>query len=177
MDETLWFLFYDRATGRGIFKGTNTVAPEDAILLTPDEYDAISNALEWVVVNGKAVKSISPEIARDVAWSLIKRARSSMEYGAFVWDGSTFDADVESQRRIAAALQLAMLAPPGYSIVWTLADNSTRTLTLDDLIGVSAKLAQDVSGFHDHARKLRQMLEQATTVDEVNAITWATPTP
>ena len=113
--------------------------------------------------------------ARAEAWSRIKSARESVEFGPFVWGGQTFDGDSESQRRIQGAAQLATLAQATgqpFSIDWTLADNTQATLTATEMIGVGVALGQHVNGAHGIARTLRTQIDAATTPEELEAIQW-----
>lgn len=104
-------------------------------------------------------------------WAIIKQARSSAEFGGFTWDGSPFDSDAISQSRIQGAVQLAAMAP-GFTIDWTLANNSVRNLSAADLANVGAALGMHVAAQHAKARLLRSQIEVATTVAEVDAVTW-----
>lgn len=112
---------------------------------------------------------------RAQAWSRIKSARESVEFGPFAWGGQTFDGDSESQRRIQGAAQLATLAQATgqpFSIDWTLADNTQATLTAAEMIGVGVALGQHVNGAHGIARTLRTQIDAATTPEELEAIQW-----
>ena len=104
-------------------------------------------------------------------WEQIKRARVNAEFGGFTWDGSPFDSDAISQSRIQGAVQLAAVAP-GFTIDWTLANNSVRNLNGEDLANVSAALGMHIAAQHANARLLRSQIEAATTVAEVDAVTW-----
>ena len=104
-------------------------------------------------------------------WAQIKRDRDEAEFGGFTWDGSPFDSDAISQSRIQGAVQLAAMAP-GFTIDWTLANNSVRNLSAADLANVGAALVMHVAAQHDKARTLRSQIEAATTVAEVDAVTW-----
>lgn len=104
-------------------------------------------------------------------WAQIKRDRDEAEFGGFTWDGSPFDSDAISQSRIQGAVQLAAMAP-GFTIDWTLANNSVRNLSTADLANVGAALGMHVAAQHAKARLLRSQIEAATTVAEVDAVTW-----
>lgn len=104
-------------------------------------------------------------------WAQIKRDRDEAEFGGFTWDGSPFDSDAISQSRIQGAVQLAAMAP-GFTIDWTLANNSVRNLNGEDLANVGAALGMHVAAQHAKARLLRSQIEAATTVAEVDAVTW-----
>jgi hypothetical protein len=115
------------------------------------------------------------DIARGTKRMELNNARSSAEYAHFVFDGSSFDADADSQRRIAGAVQLAGISATvgqPYSVNWTLADNTVRTLSGAEMIGVGIALGQHVQAAHETAQTLKAQLDAATTLEEVAAITW-----
>lgn len=105
-------------------------------------------------------------------WAEIKKAREAAEFGGFTWDGSTFDSDAMSQSRIMGAVQLANL-DPGFTIAWTLADNSVRSLSASDMFAVGVALGQHVAAQHEKARTLRAQIEAATTTEQVAAVAWS----
>ncbi len=110
-------------------------------------------------------------------WAEIKRMRDLREFSTFVWDGSTFDADDISQRRIQGAAMLAMIAQSAgqpFSIDWTLADNSIRSLTDAQMLAVGEALGVHVETQHAIARTLRAAINAATTKAEVDAVVWPT---
>ena len=104
-------------------------------------------------------------------WEQIKRARVNAEFGGFTWDGSPFDSDAISQSRIQGAVQLAAMAP-GFTIDWTLADNTVRALSGSELAAVGVALGLHVGTQHAKARVLRAQIEAATTATEVEAVAW-----
>jgi hypothetical protein len=110
-----------------------------------------------------------------VAWSRIKGARDAAEFGVFTWSGHTFDGDESAQRRLAMAEQAAQRAvAAGLSptIDWTLADNTAVTLSAQDVIAAFAAMTDNIRAAHDKARALRAQIEAATTVEQLEAITW-----
>ncbi len=112
---------------------------------------------------------------KQTKWSEIKSARSAAEFGGFTWDGSTFDSDQISQSRIQGAAQLAQLAlaqSQPFTIDWTLADNTTRTLDAMQMIQVGVAMGQHIATCHAQARVLRAQLDAAATVEDVDAIAW-----
>lgn len=108
---------------------------------------------------------------KNAKWEEIKHERNRVEFGGFEWDGSWFDSDRLSQSRIQGAAQLAQLTPD-FSIDWTLADNSVRTLDAEQMVAVGLALGLHVNAAHAHARAIRAQIEAATTAEAVNAITW-----
>lgn len=115
------------------------------------------------------------EKARIKQWIIIKTVRDRVEFGGFVWDNSIFDSDSQSQSRIQGGVQLAQLAQQAnqpFSITWTLQDNSTRVLNGQDMISVGMALAQHVQAVHQTGRSLREQINNATTVEQVESIQW-----
>lgn len=115
------------------------------------------------------------ETARINQWNTIKTFRDKQEYGGFSWDNSVFDSDPQSQSRIQGGVQLAILAQQAnqpFSITWTLQDNTTRILNGDDMIAVGQALAAHVQTAHTIGRVLREEINAATTVQQINAIQW-----
>lgn len=108
---------------------------------------------------------------RDTKWTEIKRARSTAEYGGFVWDGSTFDSDAISQARIQGAVQLAGMAP-SFSIDWTLQDNAVRTLSAADILAVGIALGAHVALQFSRAQALRVLVDSAESADVLDALGW-----
>ena len=153
----------------------------EVVLYTPEERAAKQNQpsrshrwdntlMAWVDTRDLA------QIKAD-RWEAIKAARAAAEFGTFVWDGSTFDADDVSQRRIQGAAQLAMLAAAAeqpFEIDWTLTDNTVRTLSGADMIAVGMAMGMHVVAQHAIARSLRATIESeaTTTPAEVEAVQW-----
>ena len=108
---------------------------------------------------------------KSAQWALIKAARDEAEFGGFTWDGSVFDSDQVSQARIQGAVLLAT-GNPNFVVDWTLADNTVRSLTADDLIVLSLALGEHVSLQHSRARDARALLDQATSLSEVQSISF-----
>lgn len=105
-------------------------------------------------------------------WNLIKQARSIAEHAGFTWDGSTFDSDAVSQQRITGAVTLAQMNP-GFTIGWTLADNTVRVLSAADMIAIGQALGLHVATIFGQAQALRNQIEAATTKEAVEAIVWS----
>jgi len=108
-------------------------------------------------------------------WAEVKQHRDDTENGGFTWGGSTFDSTPISQSRIQGAAQLATLAKINnqpFSIEWTLADNSARTLNAQEMIAVGTAMGQHINACHTRARQLRSLIEAAQTKEEVEAIYW-----
>jgi hypothetical protein len=108
-------------------------------------------------------------------WDSIKIDRDAAEFGGFTWAGSTFDSDVQSQSRIQGASQLAtlaMLSSQTFNIDWTLADNSVQTLSGADMLAVGQAMGVHVMTVHGTGRYLRNLIEAATTIEQLEGIAW-----
>ncbi len=139
----------------------------------------LSMAYTWDAAANQWVDTRSLPVAKQDRWGAIKEKRSTAEFAGFSWGGSTFDSDPMSQMKIAGAAQLARAAEQAgqsYSIDWTLADNTVRTLSAADVIEVGAALAAHVQSVHSTGRDLRSQIESAATVEEVDAINWPAQT-
>lgn len=104
-------------------------------------------------------------------WRNIKANRDAAEHGGFEWDGSVFDSDALSQQRITGAVTLAQMSP-AFTTVWTLKDNSTRTLSAADMFAVGVALGTHVSTQFLQGQLLRAQIDEAATAQEVEAIHW-----
>jgi hypothetical protein len=60
----------------------------------------------------------------------------------------------------------------GFTIDWTLADNSVRTLNQADMIAVGVALGQHVQTQFTKAQALRLQIETASTPEQVAAVVW-----
>lgn len=105
----------------------------------------------------------------------INKARDEAEQGGFEYLGKMFDSDPVSCQRIALASQTALISKQTsqeFSIEWTCQDNSKITLSADETIGLSVALTKWSNECHIRASKLKVMIEEAETKEEVDAINW-----
>ena len=115
------------------------------------------------------------QLAKAARLKTIKQWRDECEYSKFKYDGAEFDASTASQARIQGAFQLAELAlatSSTFAVDWTLADDSVRSLSAQDLVGLGRALAEHVIAAHYTARALKQQVADAATVAEVDAVIW-----
>lgn len=107
-------------------------------------------------------------------WGQAKAHRDAAEFGLFEWAGHSFDGDEAAQRRINLAVmgaQAALIAgDTAWSVDWTLADNTSLTLSASDMIGVANALGANIAQAHALARVKRQQIEAAQTVAELDAL-------
>ena len=98
-------------------------------------------------------------------WSLIKTERDSLEFGGLEFEGNVYDSDRVSQGRIMGA------ALAGVDQIWTLADNTTAELSASQLQQLYAALQAHIAGVHERGRIAREKIENARTIQEVEAVT------
>lgn len=124
------------------------------------------------------VDNRSLAIAQDEQWGIIKAERTATETGGFVWDGSTFDSDYQSQARIQGAVLTALIASieaTPFSIDWTLADDSVRTLSGAEMLLVGKALGEHVVSVFEAGRAAYAAIQDATTPAEVTDVVWTPP--
>lgn len=105
----------------------------------------------------------------------LKAERDSKEVEPITYNGNSYDYDSKARERINAAIIAldvqSAKAKATASIDWTTADNQDVKVTADDLRCVIASVANRSNILHIKYRKAKAMVEQATTVAEVEAIT------
>ena len=107
------------------------------------------------------------------AWNSIKNTRDRLEYGNFSYGEWVFQINKED---ITGAAFDAFLAKQSgddsFRQFWVLADNTTVSLTADQVIAVARSMKAYVTGLHETSSALRAQIDATTTADAVKAITW-----
>ena len=105
----------------------------------------------------------------------LKRLRDTAEVEPIAYNGHSFDYDDKARDRINAAIIALDVqsknAETMASIDWTTADNKDVQVTADDLRMVIASVAQRSNALHIAYRVAREKVEQASTQEEIEAIT------
>ena len=101
---------------------------------------------------------------KEQKWAEIKSQRDRLEFGGFEFEGNVYDSDQVSQGRIMGA------AAAGVDQVWTLTDNSTVELTASQLQQLYSALQAHIAGVHERGRIARQLILDAQTKEQVEAI-------
>lgn len=143
-----------------------TVERSEGLVLLDPRFSGASRVLEG---------DTDLEKAKARQWSIIKINRDRREFGGFNWNGKYFDSDSQAQSRIQGGVQLALMAQQvnqPFSINWTLQDNSVIPLNASDMISVGQALATHIQDLHEISRGLREQINAATTVEQVNSIGW-----
>lgn len=108
---------------------------------------------------------------RNLAWERIKAQRTAAETAPLTSGGLVFDADPVSQNKIQGAVILGAMAGPTWSVEWTLFDNTSAVLTRDKVAQLGADLGARTTLIYAAARHARLAIEEATTVEQLDAIT------
>ena len=99
----------------------------------------------------------------------LKMLRDTEEVAPIEVSGNLYDYDGKARERINAAI---IALDGGGSISWTLATNTNVTVTAEDLRNVVRAVAYRSNVLHIKYRNLRELVDGAETVEEVNAIVW-----
>lgn len=106
---------------------------------------------------------------------MLKRQRDTAEVEPIEYNGHSFDYDDKARERINAAIIALDVqsknAETIASISWTTTNNYNVRVTADDLRMVIASVAQRSNALHIAYRVARKKVEQASTQEEIEAIT------
>ena len=112
---------------------------------------------------------------KSAKWKEIKRQRDVAEFATFTYNNMEFDGDLDAQRRLTAYISVSkssIAAGQPFEAEFTLANNTNVTLTAQDFVGIELAKVQAVAATFNHASALRAQIDAATTVQEVEDITW-----
>ena len=182
------FTVYDKATGK-ILRSGFSVTPD--IQAGNDSEGVVIGVSEpfGYVQNGEVIKIVAPSESHQFdyvikTWVLnlseaktqakdrITKARDTEESNGFVAYGKVFDSDLAAIQRISVAVQAANAVGESFTVVWTCKDNTTITLDHAQTLALPAFMADVANTLHIKARSLKDQIEAATTLEEINAIVW-----
>lgn len=145
-----------------------------------DEYSA---AAEWCNANNatiedkgeyyEVVEIPSPSLDEVKAQKIseLKGIRDTKEVEPVQTDKGLFDYDDKSRDRLSIARQ-ALTDNGGGSITWTTADNQRVSMTIADFAAINGAAAVRSNSLHIKYNELKQRVNAAQTVEEVEAIHW-----
>lgn len=102
----------------------------------------------------------------------LKSMRDTLEVEPIKYNGNYFDYDEKARDRINAAIIALDLAGADAKLSWNTADNKEAIVTANDLRGVIANVAIRSNELHVKYRGLREQVDKATTIVELEAIVW-----
>ena len=98
-------------------------------------------------------------------WAEIKSGRDSLEFSGFEFEGGVYDSDQVSQGRIMGA------ASAQVDQTWTLANNEMVELTAMQLSQLYQALQAHIANTHERGRIARQLIYEATSIEQVELVT------
>ncbi len=156
------------------------------LLLWQDQYPIPMNELgaaeAWLVstegpfAGGSLLEAVTPlGIAQTIRQAQLKAERDRREVSGFAYLGKFFDSDQKAYNRMIGATASAQAAIAGalsFSIVWTLADNTTLEMDAEDVMGMLPALASMANGLNVTYNSLKALIAAAETVEQVNSVQW-----
>ena len=116
------------------------------------------------------------EMVRDEKIAELKNMRDSLEVEPVEYNGNYFDYDEKARDRIDAGIIFLDVATQALgkeaTISWTTADNTEAIVTANDLRGVIANVAIRSNELHVKYRGLREQVDKATTIAEIEVLVW-----
>lgn len=154
--------------------------PEPSVEVTEEQrQEYFEQGRQHRIVNGEFIYVEPPgrtlEELKAGKWAEIKAERDKREQSGVPYMGKVLDSDTLSVQRISIAVQAAqaaLAAGQDFAIDWTCADNTTLNMTAEQVIGIPVALAQYSNSLHEKARLLRVAINNAESVEEVEAIQW-----
>lgn len=147
------------------------ISEEWAIVADPAPADFFT--APYLVEAGALVPDLAT--ARAAQRAVINAARDAAQDGGADTPSGRFDTAGRSREFLNGAVTTAVLAQlnsQGFSINWTLADNSVVTLTGAELIAAGVAVALHVDAIHQRAVVLKDRIDAAETLAAITAIGW-----
>lgn len=101
---------------------------------------------------------------KDQKWKEIKNLRDSIEYGGFNYNGHVYDSDIQSQTRITVA------SNSNQEVEWTTQNDEVVLLTTEQFQELVSAMTGHISECHERGRIARQKVNEAMTIEEVEAV-------
>lgn len=126
------------------------------------------------------------EEAKTTKLEEITAERDRRNQAGFAYLGTVFDAGTTSVQNFTLAAQAASQAisagastrgastrgPVPFSRVWTVQDDSTITLTAEQIIEIVLEIETRVDALHQQSRLLKEAVREAENLEDVKAISW-----
>jgi len=123
--------------------------------LTAEGYNAIAIRSEAMIEKARSLR--------------VKNARKPVSY-----DGNQFDADAAAQQKLTGKLTYAQATgkdnDSSWSMGWKTANNTFVQLSYADLENVVEAVNEQIQAAYNREAEILAQIEQATTIDELNAI-------
>jgi hypothetical protein len=127
----------------------------------------------WRALAGSPVRTLA-QVKADKT-EQINSIRDTLEQSGFPYLSTQFDSNPVSVQRIAIsvqAAQAALAAGATLTIDWTDKFNNVVSLSALEMVSMPVALATYANGLHQQAKTVKALIEAATTIEEVEALTW-----
>ena len=178
---------YYSASENGFFDdGVHSKLPKDAVNISEELHKKIIvGQREGMIITStpsgrptlKTLAQIDPKKAlieaKDYQKSLITMWRDNALAGGVEYEGEIYQAEANSYNMLSgviAAIAAGLFLPDGF--VWRTIDNKNITMTADTLKALGQIMFEYVEQCHHKAWTLKDAVNQATTIDAVQSITW-----
>lgn len=153
------------------------------LLMPVDPGVSIAGVESWLIASDSIFQggsilpdaSTSLDTAKMRKWAQIKQARAGAIDAPLATPYGVFDCVASVKTNITdAVLMMQTLAAMGQPITvdFTLFDNSVVTLTTTQMVTVGLLLGQKSQLAYNRARVLREQIDAATTLSELEAVSW-----
>lgn len=129
-----------------------------------------SNGYVWDGVSW-SFRGLELDAQKSAKWILIKQFREQAIESDLITPYGIFDNKSKDQDNIDKVIRW-MQTKGVESVDFTMADNSVQNLTMAQMLDVGVRTGDKVLYAHAKGRILRAQIEQATTIEEIEAITW-----
>ena len=110
------------------------------------------------------------ERCKELLINAAKMHRNTAEVAPVEYRGNTYDFDTDSRDRLDIALKSLSVQGEDATIGWGMADNTTATITAADIMGVFVTSAVRSNALHEQYRSIKEKIEAAQSVEDLNAI-------
>ena len=100
----------------------------------------------------------------------VKLHRNKAEWAGVQTPFGLIDSDPESQRKLSGAVQMALIAGETFTVPWRMADNSVVMYGQQEIIAAGMLVGQHVAECQIWKNGLDDLIEAATTAEELEAI-------
>lgn len=159
-----------------------TVLDNGGVWFNVDDYNKLigNSDKEYIYKDGKIVEKppepVDIEALKKSKIAEMKSERDNREVQDIEYNGKLFDYDDKSRERLTLARQ-SLEDNKIESILWTCADNTFATLTLEDFKAINTLSATRSTELHEQYNKLKLLINSLETEEEIKEVTFDTDTP
>ncbi|ECL2361680.1 DUF4376 domain-containing protein [Campylobacter jejuni] len=142
--------------------------------------ESIRDNFEWALthpyLNGwleNADASEALEVKKELKKREITKNRDEAINGGVEYNGKVFQSSEKDRNLLTSTISLFSITkqvPEGFK--WIAKDNEAVSFSLEDLIALGGVMVNAVNASMIKARNLKDQIEQATSLEELNLITW-----